>query len=82
MAAVMRVLMHPDGKRRVLIVDRGGGRFGYEEERFSDEPDELCWLPQRQFPLCVCDSPETAEREARAAVGWLMALSAQRESND
>jgi hypothetical protein len=34
MAAVLRVLVHPAGKRRVLILDRGGGRFGYQEERF------------------------------------------------
>jgi hypothetical protein len=71
MEAVLRVLVHPAGKQRVLIVDRGGGRFGYQEERFSDHPEELCWLPQRQSPLCVCDSPETAEREARAAIDWL-----------
>jgi hypothetical protein len=76
MHAVLRTLVHPGGKRRVLILDLGGGRFGYQEERFSDEPEELCWLPQRQFPVCICDSPETAEREARGAIEWLGALSA------
>jgi hypothetical protein len=77
MEAVLRVLVHPGGKQRVLILDRGGGSFGYREERFSEEPDELCWLPQRQLPVCVCDSPETAEWEARSAIDWLDAILAR-----
>ena len=68
MRAVLRTLMHPGGKRRVILVDRGGGRFGYEVEHLDDEAG---WEPQRQRPLCICDSVATAEREARADVSWL-----------
>ena len=68
----IRILRHPDGKRRVLIVDRGGGRYGYEEEYFSDEPLEMAWLSLPQRPLTICDSPELPEREARGAVAWLV----------
>jgi hypothetical protein len=71
MMTVLRVLTSLDGKRRVHIVDRGGGRFGYEEEYFSDDPDERCWVPLPQYPVTICDSPETAEREARGCVTWL-----------
>jgi hypothetical protein len=67
----VRTIAHPDGERRVLIVDRGDGRFGYEEEYFSKDPQERYWLPRRQYPLTICDSPERAEREARANVDWL-----------
>jgi hypothetical protein len=37
---IVRILTSRDGKRRVLVVDRGGGRFGYDEEYFSDVPNE------------------------------------------
>ena len=68
---IVRTMTSPEGKRRVLIVDRGDGRFGYDEEYFSDDPDEKCWVPLRQFPLTIRDSPESAEREARGCVDWL-----------
>ena len=74
----MRVLLHPDGKRRVLIVNRGAGRFGYEEQRFSEDEYERCWVPVRQHHLAICDSPETAEREARACIEWLRDVPASR----
>lgn len=67
----VRTISHADGKRRVHIVDRGDGTYGYEEEHFSDDPFEMCWVPRRQFPLTICDSSQRAEREARAAVAWL-----------
>jgi len=69
--AFVRALTSQDGKRRVFVVDRGGGRFGYDEEYFSNHPDERCWVPLRQVPLTLCDSAESAEREARGRVDWL-----------
>jgi hypothetical protein len=65
---ILRTFTHPDGRRRVAIVDRGGGRFGYEFELLDEE---VGWCPQRQYPLCVCDTEVIAEREARAAFPWL-----------
>jgi hypothetical protein len=70
---VVRILTSSDGTRRVLLVDRGDGRFGYEVEHLDDE---VGWLPQRQRPFCICDSAATAEREARGAVAWLRDLAA------
>ena len=67
----VRTFTSPDGKRRVLIVDRGGGRFGYNEEYFSEDPDEMCWVALPQYPLTICESAESAEREARGCVDWL-----------
>lgn len=67
----MPTTQSPDGKNRVLIVDRGGGRFGFDEEYFSEDPDERCWVPLPQYPLTICDTAESAEREARASVDRL-----------
>jgi hypothetical protein len=69
------ILYDSTGKRRVRIVHRGSGRYGYDEERFSDEPLEMCWVPIPQMPLVVCDSPEAAERDARGQIPWLRDLS-------
>ncbi len=80
MNQVLKVLTHPDGKRRVLIVQRANGLFGFEEQhlvRVYDEklyPDrnEMVWSPSLDrcsFP--ICDNPEMAEREARGRIAWL-----------
>jgi hypothetical protein len=66
----LRTITHADGEHRVHIVDRGDGTYGYEEEHFSTDPLERCWVPCRQV-LTICDSADRAEREARAALAWL-----------
>jgi hypothetical protein len=58
--------------RRVHIVRRDDGTFGFVEERFSDDELERCWLMlgwRRSQP--ICDTFETALREAEGRVGWL-----------
>jgi hypothetical protein len=68
---VVKIIMHPDKKRRVLICRREDGRFSFfEERRLRDLNDEPRWRPYTSFEA-VCDSPETAEQTARAAIGWL-----------
>jgi hypothetical protein len=57
------------GKRRVRIVALESGSFTFEEEYFSDEPRERCWLSAARH-LSLCDSIETARREARGRVAW------------
>ena len=56
-------------KRRVIIFQRDDGSFGFDEERFSDEPVEMAWLPYGRD--CRCDSAERALSEARGRVSWL-----------
>lgn len=68
----LRTLYSPDGRERVHIVRRSNGSFGFEEEYFSDHPSEMCWCSRTQLPLCICDSAETALREARSRVLWLV----------
>lgn len=68
---ILRTINDSEGKRRVYIVRRDNGTFGYEEEYWSDDPYEKCWIPLGDYPLCICDSEETALREAMGNVDWL-----------
>jgi hypothetical protein len=69
------VIYDADRKRRVIIFGSPDGSYSFIEERFSDEPLEMCWIPQthrRSVP--VCSSFEIALREARGRVEWLGAM--------
>lgn len=79
MCEALRVFLHPDGKRRVLIVERGPGLYGFEVEHFSDDPFEMCWIPFGRYSYSLCDSIETAEREAFGRVEWLHELTAREQ---
>lgn len=68
---IVREIYNPDRTRRVLIVQRDGGSFGFEEEHFSEEPLEKCWIRESQKPFSICDSPEIALKEATGRIAWL-----------
>ncbi len=68
---IIREIYSQDRKRRVCIVQRENGSFGFEEEYFSDDPFEMSWCRYGQYPLAICDSEETALREAMGRVKWL-----------
>ena len=70
---VLRTIVDPPGKQRVLIVRRENGNFGWEVEHWSDEPFEFCWIRRRQYPFSICSSEEIALREALGRVEWLAA---------
>lgn len=60
-------------KRRVVLFRRDDGTFGFQEERFSSDPLEQCWLPfVERRSECRCDSLESAMREARGRIDWLV----------
>jgi hypothetical protein len=74
---VVKTLTHPDGQRRVLIVQRTNGLYGYEIEEFRLENVEFrhepleYWVSLSQVPFAIFDTAETAEREARHDIAWL-----------
>jgi hypothetical protein len=72
MDEIVQTVYSRDRKNRIHIVRRSNGTCGYEEEYFSEDEYEMCWIPVGQRPFCVCDSPETALREARGRVIWLI----------
>jgi hypothetical protein len=66
---VVRTIEDRGGGRRVVIYRRADGLYGFTEERWSDEPYEQCWFPYDSGALC--DSEETALREAYGRFAWL-----------
>jgi len=67
-----RVIYDSDRKRRVRVIGLLDGSYSFIEEKFSDEPLEMSWIPQtyrRSQP--ICSSVEIALREARGRVEWL-----------
>jgi hypothetical protein len=52
-------------KRRVIVFQRDNGSFGFEEQRFSNEPLEMAWIPFGRYSLSLCDTSERALAEAR-----------------
>ena len=67
-----RVIYDQKNNRRVLILRAANGSYSFVEECFSAEPEEQCWIPVtkgRSIP--VCDSIETALREAKGRITWL-----------
>jgi hypothetical protein len=67
----LRTITSIDGKRRVRIVKRENGHFSFDEEYFSDEPNEKCWLPYGYSRGSYSDSEDIAIREACSRVDWL-----------
>jgi hypothetical protein len=59
------------GLQREVIVRNNSGTFTYAVEYFSDEPLEMCWIPQESSHVGIYDTAERAEVEARAGVDWL-----------
>jgi hypothetical protein len=81
MERVLKILYDSSRKRRGLILQRSNGSFGFEAEELMNVYDEelgkrlgeqrTFWSRSTQNPLTICDSPETAEREARSHIEWL-----------
>ena len=73
-SAVVKILDGADGKRRVLVVKRDDGKFGLRAERryLNTHDGEIAdgWAPLLS-PGSAFQTPELAEREARATFWWL-----------
>ena len=66
----VRTLLHPDGKRRIVVVQRADGLYGFRQDKLITAPQGEKWWPFLRYST-ICDSVEIAEREARAQVDWL-----------
>lgn len=81
----LHVFVSADGARRVHIFRDSNGRYGFSEEilreeelPYSSTPDgepetTTYWLPCDDDSKAVCDSEETALREAAGRIPWLKA---------
>lgn len=68
---VIDTLVHASGRFRVIIFQREDGSFGFEDQKFSDEPQEQCWIERGRYSENFSDSAERATSEARGRVDWL-----------
>ncbi len=66
-------LYSEDRLSRVLIYHRDDDTFGFEAQRYSTAPEELCWIPVGAYSHCICGSAAAALHEARERVQWLAA---------
>jgi hypothetical protein len=69
---VKQIFYDLSGKRRVTICGADDEGYSFIEEKFSDDPMELRWIPltyRRSYPICA--SFEIAMREARGRIDWL-----------
>jgi hypothetical protein len=69
---VSMTFVDTSGKRRCTVFSCGDGTYSFLEEKFSDDPMELCWLPlsyRRSKPICA--SFDIALKEARSRIEWL-----------
>ena len=65
---VVKSIPHPSGLRRVDIIRRDDGSFGFEEWYFSDDRMSNAWVSAYRQMFTVTDTFEAAEREARGRV--------------
>ena len=83
-AEVVKTIQDPTGRREVRIVQNSDGSFGFEEWRLSAYPSAIVGRGEFWEPIStgrtLADSAETAEREARAGVDWLIPESKAEES--
>ena len=59
-----------------MIFQRANGSYGFEEQRFSDDPVEMTWIPQGKYATAICASAELAMAEARGRIAWAAELEA------
>ena len=75
-AKVVKTIHDTSGRREVRIVRDEDGSFGFEEWKFTAYPEDGEWASEFWEPVSqgrtFADFPETAEREARSRVDWLI----------
>ena len=70
MRSVAETIYDKDKKRRVTIFQNQDGTFGFEEDYFSDDPSEQCWV-SKWLPGSRCECLDVARREVLGRVAWL-----------
>jgi hypothetical protein len=71
MKKTTKEIISRDGKSKVQIFLREDGSYGFDAFRFTEEPNEMCWVPHGRHSECVVPDEESAEVEARGRVDWL-----------
>jgi hypothetical protein len=69
---VVAEIYSQDQKKRVRIFVRESGTYYYEQDYFSEDEYEMCWVPLRQNPIGHYESQDIAAREAQGNIDWLV----------
>jgi hypothetical protein len=67
----LKTLEGCDGRRRIVNFQRDDGLFGFREERIVRTSLGERWGTLARYST-ICATAEIAEREARAAIAWLL----------
>lgn len=68
---IAKTIYSKDGSRRVVLFRRPDGTFGFEDQKYSTEPNERCWIPFGRYSESRTISAEDALREATGRIAWL-----------
>jgi hypothetical protein len=69
---IVKIITSSDGDRRVRICRRDDGLYDFhEDKRYRRDDGEPYWAPMWS-PAYRCDTLQTADREARTRVDWLI----------
>jgi hypothetical protein len=73
----VRTIFSLDGARRLRIVRSDDGLYSFtQEERCEARDGSSAWTPVWPMDHSICDTADTAEREARSSIDWLRSSSA------
>lgn len=72
----LEIIYDKTEKKRVIIFSKKTGTFYYEEEYFSEQLEEVCWIPKGRRVIGIYDSQMKALTEARANIKWFRSLKA------
>jgi hypothetical protein len=67
---VLHSIYSSDRQQRVVFYANADGSIGFREERYSDEPDERCWISGLE-PGSRLENLAAAIAEAACRVAWL-----------
>ena len=77
----LREIYNTERTKRVAFYRRSPESFSFIEERWSDDEYERCWILGR-WPDSICDSLETAIREATERIEWLGSVATEKLNQD
>ncbi len=68
---IVKTIYSIDKKNKIDFIQKSNGTFYFEEEHFSEDPLEMYWITVYAQFQTICDSLDTAIREAKGRISWL-----------
>jgi hypothetical protein len=71
-SSVAKCIIHPNGLKKVEIIKRDDGTFGFLDWEWDAE--EESWVLTRKYSESMCETQDIAQSEAEDRVLWLKDL--------